>query len=183
MEQGLSKHKISLVAATNEHLPPEREDAVNEVVLSVSRNMLQISGSEQELHDDITGFDLFFPQEMAIVIIEELSDCPFLQAGGDNPATPSRSAMNPGRIADMVLSQVSVRPGELETLAAGASQNEQRSPTPEDMDVDTAAAPKKVSSFFMRVPNALSRVRCFLSSCLLHRRNLREVSPEITPTR
>ncbi|XP_025051652.1 uncharacterized protein LOC112549050, partial [Alligator sinensis] len=157
--------------------------------------------------------------EMVTVIIEELSDCPFLQAGGDNPATPSKSAMNPGRIADMVLSQVSVseelktwsseetipspentssiseaqrnddsyfslgstgqpviktwsseetipspentssiseaqrnddsyfslgstgqpviRPGELEMLPAGASQNEQRSPISEDMDVDT----------------------------------------------
>ncbi|XP_025050825.1 fibrous sheath-interacting protein 2-like [Alligator sinensis] len=55
--------------------------------------------------------------EMVTVIIEELSDCPFLQAGGDNPATPSQSAMNPGRIADMVLSQVSVSE-ELETWSS-----------------------------------------------------------------
>ncbi|XP_059581517.1 uncharacterized protein LOC132249874 [Alligator mississippiensis] len=179
MEQDLSKHKISLVAATNEqHLPPEHEDAVNEVVLSVSRNMIQKSGSEQELYDDITGFDLFFPQEMATIIIEELCDCDFLQAVSDSPATRSQSAMNPGRIADMVLSQVSVRPEELETLAAGASQNEEIS---EDLDVDTAAAPKK-GSFFMNIPNALSRIRSFLSNCLPHRRNLRNISPEITPT-
>ncbi|XP_059577427.1 fibrous sheath-interacting protein 2-like isoform X2 [Alligator mississippiensis] len=225
MEQGLSKHHIRLVAATNERFPPERDDAINEVVLSVSRNMLQKSGSEQELYDDITGFDSFFPQEMVTVIIEELSQCPFLQAVSDSPAIPSQSAMNPGRIADRVLSQVSisdelktwsceetipgsedassmseaqrndnsyfsrgstgqpdVRPGELEMLAAGASQNEQLSPTSEDMDDDTAAAPKQGSSFFMKMPNALSRVHSFLSSCLPHRRRLRKVSPEITPT-
>ncbi|XP_059577430.1 fibrous sheath-interacting protein 2-like isoform X2 [Alligator mississippiensis] len=225
MEQGLSKHQIRLVAATNERFPPERDDAINEVVLSVSRNMLQKSGSEQELYDDITGFDSFFPQEMVTVIIEELSQCPFLQAVSDSPATPSQSAMNPGRIADRVLSQVSisdelktwsceetipgsedassmseaqrndnsyssrgstgqpvVRPGELETLAAGASQNEQLSPTSEDMDDDTAAAPKQGSLFFIKMPNALSRVHSFLSRCLPHRRRLRKVSPEITPT-
>ncbi|XP_019389505.1 PREDICTED: fibrous sheath-interacting protein 2-like [Crocodylus porosus] len=115
MEQGLSRHKISLVAATNEqHLPPEHEDAVNEVVLSISRNMLQKSGSEQDLYNDITGFNDFFPQDMATVIIEELSDCPFLQALSDSPATPSQTAMDPGRIADMVLSHVSVS-AELKT--------------------------------------------------------------------
>ncbi|XP_059581516.1 uncharacterized protein LOC132249872 [Alligator mississippiensis] len=184
MEQGLSKHKISLVAATNEqHLPPEREDAVNEVLLSISRNMIQKSGSQQELYDDITGFDLFFPQEMATIIIEELCDCDFLQAVSDSPATRSQSAMNPGRIANMVLSQVSVRPEELETLASGASQNEDRSPISEYMDVDTAAAPKKGSAFFMKIPNTLSRLRSFFSSCLPLRGNLRKVAPEITPRR
>ncbi|KYO24392.1 hypothetical protein Y1Q_0002032 [Alligator mississippiensis] len=70
---------------------------------------------------------------------------------------------------------------ELETLAEGSSQNEEISPISGEMDVDTAA-PKKQSSFFMKIPNALSRVHSFLSSCLPHRKNLQKVSPEITPT-
>uniref|UniRef100_A0A7M4ED04 Fibrous sheath-interacting protein 2 C-terminal domain-containing protein n=1 Tax=Crocodylus porosus TaxID=8502 RepID=A0A7M4ED04_CROPO len=82
MEQDLSKHKISLVATTDEeqHLYLEHEEAVNRVVLSVSRNVLQKSGSEQGLYGDVTGFNALFPQEVDTAIIEELSDCPLLQA-------------------------------------------------------------------------------------------------------
>ncbi|XP_019400181.1 PREDICTED: uncharacterized protein LOC109316499 [Crocodylus porosus] len=71
---------------------------------------------------------------------------------------------------------------ELETLSEDAGKKDL--PIPEEMGVDTAAAPsvlKKWSSFFNKIPNAVSRMHSLLSSCLLHHRKLWKVSPEIIP--
>ncbi|XP_025056813.1 uncharacterized protein LOC112549863 [Alligator sinensis] len=118
-----------LVAATGEeqHLHPEHEEAVHRV-RSISRNILQKSGSEQDLYDDVTGCNGFFPQEVAAVIIEELSYCPLLQVVSDRPLTLSQSVLNSDRIADKVLSQVSVsakpKTESFEEAIPGSSANE-----------------------------------------------------------
>ncbi|XP_025066450.1 uncharacterized protein LOC112551173 [Alligator sinensis] len=67
--------------------------------------MLQRSGSEQDLYDDVTGFNARFPQDVVTIIIEELSDHPVLRVVSDQL---SQSMMDPDRIADKALSQVSI---------------------------------------------------------------------------
>ncbi|KYO44510.1 hypothetical protein Y1Q_0017373 [Alligator mississippiensis] len=55
---------------------------------------------------------------------------------------------------------------------------------PDDMGVDTAAGasrPKKQSSLFKSIPNALARVRSLLSCCLPHPRKFQKIAPEIIP--
>ncbi|KYO35121.1 hypothetical protein Y1Q_0001009 [Alligator mississippiensis] len=126
MEEGLSRHQVSLAAATGEEplLCPEQEEVLNQVVLSTSRNVLQRSGSEQDLYDDVTGFNACFPQDMVTVIIEELSDRPLLRVVSDQL---SQSTMDSNRIADKALSRVSIsadpKTGNSEEAIPGTSAN------------------------------------------------------------
>ncbi|XP_059582764.1 fibrous sheath-interacting protein 2 [Alligator mississippiensis] len=78
--------------------------------------------------------------KISLAITEELSDCPFLQAVSDSPATPSQSTMNPGRISNMVLSQESTSE-ELKTWSSeetipGSTTNKTASGT-EELTVKT----------------------------------------------
>ncbi|KYO29583.1 hypothetical protein Y1Q_0022369 [Alligator mississippiensis] len=53
---------------------------------------------------------------------------------------------------------------------------------PDDMGVDTAAGasgPKKQSSLFNNIPNALAKVRSLVSRCLPHPWKFRKIAPEI----
>ncbi|KYO22637.1 hypothetical protein Y1Q_0003154 [Alligator mississippiensis] len=55
-------------------------------------------------------------------------------------------------------------------------------PIPDDIGVNTAAGPsrpKKQSSLFNKIPNALARVRLLLSHCLPHPRKFRKTHPRL----
>ncbi|KYO29931.1 hypothetical protein Y1Q_0010242 [Alligator mississippiensis] len=107
VEEGLSRHQISLVPATGEKPPlhPEQEGALIPGSRKYYLIMSQSSGSEQDLYDDVTGFDAHLHQDAVMVIIEELSNCPLLWVVSNRL---SQSTTDPDRIANEALSQLSI---------------------------------------------------------------------------
>uniref|UniRef100_A0A8D0E5B8 Fibrous sheath-interacting protein 2 C-terminal domain-containing protein n=1 Tax=Salvator merianae TaxID=96440 RepID=A0A8D0E5B8_SALMN len=74
VEREMSKNKVGLVASDDWlTLGPQYEDAVNCIVQSVISNVLEKSGSQQELYDDMTKGKVIFPEQVASIIINEIS--------------------------------------------------------------------------------------------------------------
>ncbi|XP_059583218.1 fibrous sheath-interacting protein 2-like [Alligator mississippiensis] len=100
--------------------------------------------------------------------------------------SPSLKAQRSGIYADRCQTldiEDSSYMSELETLSEDAERKD--SLTPEEMGGDTAAAAsasRKQSSFFKKIPNALSRMKSFLLCCLPHHRKFCKVAPEIIAT-
>ncbi|KYO28145.1 hypothetical protein Y1Q_0010549 [Alligator mississippiensis] len=107
MEKGLSRHQISLVLATEEEPPlrPEQEGALIPGGRKYYLIMPQQSGSEQDLCNDVTGFDAQLPQDVVTVIIEEISDRPLLRVVINRL---SQSTTDPDRLANEALSHESI---------------------------------------------------------------------------
>ncbi|XP_059574720.1 fibrous sheath-interacting protein 2-like [Alligator mississippiensis] len=107
VEEGLSRHQISLVPATGEEPPrcPEQEGALIPGDRKYYLIIPQQSGSEQDLYKDVTGFDAHLPQDVVTVIIEEISNRPLLQVASDRL---SQSTTDPDRLADKALSHESI---------------------------------------------------------------------------
>ncbi|XP_059574137.1 fibrous sheath-interacting protein 2-like [Alligator mississippiensis] len=107
VEEGLSRHQISLVPATGEEPPrcPEQEGALIPGGRKYYLIIPQQSGSEQDLYNDITGFDAHLPQDVVTVIIEELSDGPLLRVVSNRL---SQSMTDPDRLAKQALSHESI---------------------------------------------------------------------------
>uniref|UniRef100_A0A8D0E431 Fibrous sheath-interacting protein 2 C-terminal domain-containing protein n=1 Tax=Salvator merianae TaxID=96440 RepID=A0A8D0E431_SALMN len=74
VEKEMSKNKIGLVASDDQlTLDPQYEDTVNHIVQSVINNVLEKSGSQQELYNDMTKGKVIFPEQVASIIINEIS--------------------------------------------------------------------------------------------------------------
>ncbi|XP_014383058.2 fibrous sheath-interacting protein 2-like, partial [Alligator sinensis] len=100
-EESLSRHQISLVPPRC----PEQEGALIPGGRNYYLIMPQQSGSEQDLYNDVTGFDAHLPQDVVTVIIEELSDRPLLRVVSDRL---SQSMTDPDRLANQALSHESI---------------------------------------------------------------------------
>uniref|UniRef100_A0A8C6VG65 Fibrous sheath-interacting protein 2 C-terminal domain-containing protein n=1 Tax=Naja naja TaxID=35670 RepID=A0A8C6VG65_NAJNA len=74
VEKEISKNKINLVASDRKPvLDLQYEKAVNQVVHSVMSNVLEKSGSQKELYKDMTTKQVIFPEQVASIIINEIS--------------------------------------------------------------------------------------------------------------
>lgn len=73
----ISKSNISLVPADPEEqfLKPESIEMISQVIDSVYSNVLQQSGSLDDLYYDIKGPNAVFPKKVASLIINEVSTC------------------------------------------------------------------------------------------------------------
>ncbi|XP_039202147.1 fibrous sheath-interacting protein 2 isoform X2 [Crotalus tigris] len=107
VEKEMSKNKIKLIASDNQLvLDPGYEEAVNQVVHSVISNVLEKSGSQKELYTDMTTKQEIFPEQVASIIINEISSSNPEKPLGDNSENETYSAMELDRIVSKVLAQV-----------------------------------------------------------------------------
>ncbi|KAM6459288.1 fibrous sheath-interacting protein 2-like [Liasis olivaceus] len=106
VEKEMSKNKINLVASDDQPvLDPQYEETVNQVVHSVVNNVLEKSGSQKELYNDMTTNQLIFPEQVASIIINEISSCSL--GKGENSENETFSALELDRIVGKVIAQVS----------------------------------------------------------------------------
>ncbi|XP_044312023.1 fibrous sheath-interacting protein 2 [Varanus komodoensis] len=108
VEKEMSKNKIGLVASNDKPiLDPEYEETVNQVVHSVISNVLEKSGSQKELYNDMTTRQVIFPEQVASIIINEISSCTVGKPLGENLENETFSALELDRIVSKVLARVS----------------------------------------------------------------------------
>ncbi|XP_070788074.1 fibrous sheath-interacting protein 2 [Pituophis catenifer annectens] len=107
VEKEVSKNKINLVASNHQPVLDSRyEEAVNQVVHSVISNVLEKSGSQKELYKDMTTKQVIFPEQVASIIINEISSSNPEKSLGDNSENETSSALELDRIVSKVLAKV-----------------------------------------------------------------------------
>ncbi|KAG6932684.1 fibrous sheath interacting protein 2 [Chelydra serpentina] len=111
IKKRMSTNKISLVEAADEdqHLNPEYEDTVNQVVRSIYNNVLQETGSQPALYHDVTSCGTLFPERTASVIINEVSSAQRIPSLNENSPTDSNSTIEVDDTADQDLSSFSIQ--------------------------------------------------------------------------
>ncbi|KAL8180363.1 UNVERIFIED_CONTAM: hypothetical protein K2H54_021638, partial [Gekko kuhli] len=107
VEMHISKNKINLVSEDQPNLHPEHEETVNQVVHSVFSNVLEKSGSHQELYNDIRNTKVIFPEKVASIIVEEISSYSISNPFNENTENETRSALELDRIVSKVVAQMS----------------------------------------------------------------------------
>ncbi|XP_042298516.1 fibrous sheath-interacting protein 2 [Sceloporus undulatus] len=109
VEKEMSKNKIGLVASGENQLEldPQYEDVVNQVVHAVISNVMEKSGSQQELYNDMTTNQVIFPEQVASIIINEISSCNMGNPPGEYAESETCSALELDRIVSKVIAQVS----------------------------------------------------------------------------
>ncbi|CAI5795133.1 Hypothetical predicted protein [Podarcis lilfordi] len=109
VETKMSKNKMDLVTYSNQpELDPQYEEKVDHVVHSVFSNVLEKSGSQQELYDDVTTNKVLFPEQVASIIINEVSSCSISGNPCDeNLENETVSALELNRIVSKVYARVS----------------------------------------------------------------------------
>ncbi|CAM5165545.1 unnamed protein product [Natator depressus] len=108
MEKLMSKNKISLVEAAGDMANPEHNETLNQVARAIYNNVLEKSGSQQDFYDNVTSSRTNFPQQVANIIINEISNCHLALAFKDNPLVVSQSTIALDRVVDRVHAQVSL---------------------------------------------------------------------------
>ncbi|XP_038303198.1 LOW QUALITY PROTEIN: fibrous sheath-interacting protein 2 isoform X1 [Canis lupus familiaris] len=82
----ISQSNINLVAADPEYLlNSESIEMISQVIDSVYSNVLQQSGTQEELYDDLKGTNTVFPKKVASLIINGVSHLPVDAVSGKNP--------------------------------------------------------------------------------------------------
>ncbi|XP_041578411.1 fibrous sheath-interacting protein 2 [Vulpes lagopus] len=82
----ISQSNINLVAADPEYLlNSESIEMISQVIDSVYSNVLQQSGTQEELYDDLKRTNTVFPKKVASLIINGVSHLPVDAVSGKNP--------------------------------------------------------------------------------------------------
>ncbi|TFK04381.1 Fibrous sheath-interacting protein 2 [Platysternon megacephalum] len=111
VKKRMSKNKISLVGAADEdqHLNPEYEDTLNQVVQSIYNSVLQETGSQPALYHDVTSCRTVFPERTASIIINEISSGQLIHSFNEQSLTDNYSTIEVDTTADKDLSSVSIQ--------------------------------------------------------------------------
>nr|XP_048721471.1 fibrous sheath-interacting protein 2 [Caretta caretta] len=120
----MSTNKISLVGAADEdqHLNPEYEDTVNQVVCSIYNSVMQETGSQPVLYHDGTNCKTIFPERTASIIINEVSSGQIIHSFNENSPTENYSATEFDSTADKDLSSFAIQIN----IEAGSSEESVR---------------------------------------------------------
>ncbi|KAL8199232.1 UNVERIFIED_CONTAM: hypothetical protein K2H54_037668 [Gekko kuhli] len=111
VEKQMSKNKINLVSEDQPSLRPEYEETVNQVVHSVFSNVLENSGSQQKLYNDIRTSKMMFPEKVASIIVDEVSNYSIISPFNENIENETRSALEQDRIVSKVVAKMSPHAG------------------------------------------------------------------------
>ncbi|CAM2120176.1 unnamed protein product [Caretta caretta] len=124
IKKRMSTNKISLVGAADEdqHLNPEYEDTVNQVVCSIYNSVMQETGSQPVLYHDGTNCKTIFPERTASIIINEVSSGQIIHSFNENSPTENYSATEFDSTADKDLSSFAIQIN----IEAGSSEESVR---------------------------------------------------------
>ncbi|XP_054851859.1 fibrous sheath-interacting protein 2 [Eublepharis macularius] len=106
VEMHMSKNKINLVSEDQPNLHPEYEDTVNQVVHSVFSNVLEKSGSQHQMYNDVRNTKVIFPDQVASMIVNEISSCSTSNLCTENTENKTSSALELDRIVSKVIAQM-----------------------------------------------------------------------------
>ncbi|CAM5165796.1 unnamed protein product [Natator depressus] len=111
IKKRMSTNKSSLVGAADEdqHLNPEYEDTVNQVVCSIYNSVMQESGSQPVLYHDGTSCKTILPERTASIIINEVSSGQIIHSFNENSPTENYSATEFDSTADKDLSSFAIQ--------------------------------------------------------------------------
>ncbi|CAM5140194.1 unnamed protein product [Eretmochelys imbricata] len=111
IKKRMSTNKISLVGAADEdqHLNPEYEDTVNQVVCSIYNSVMQETGSQPVLYHDGTNCKTIFPERTASIIINEVSSGQIIHSFNENSPTENYSTTEFDSTADKDLSSFAIQ--------------------------------------------------------------------------
>ncbi|XP_025041228.2 uncharacterized protein LOC102446450 [Pelodiscus sinensis] len=108
MEKLMFQNKISFVEGAGDVANSEHNETLNQVAHAIYSNVLQKSGSQQDFYDSVTSSRTNFPQQVASIIINEISHCHLARAFKGSAPMVSQSAMELNRIVERVHAHVSL---------------------------------------------------------------------------
>ncbi|XP_025064224.1 fibrous sheath-interacting protein 2-like [Alligator sinensis] len=145
IEKIMPQYEMDVVGITDEeqYSSEEYEETVNQVVHSAYSNVLQESGSQQDICDDVTSPRKVFPKRVPSMILSEISTCNLNCTINEDEPTESPSATNLHRFVDRALSQVSsiIPKHETEDSPALKTNEQTKEMPPEVKDLPIEIAP------------------------------------------
>ncbi|XP_047570917.1 fibrous sheath-interacting protein 2-like isoform X5 [Lutra lutra] len=126
----ISRNNISVVAANPEEtfLSPESIEIISEIVESVYNQVLQQSGTHEELYDDMKGTNSVFPKEVASLLISKVSNCPLETISSKDSEADLFGDLDLGRIVEKVHEHAVKRGPNLEQKELGQDLSEEELP-------------------------------------------------------
>ncbi|XP_032699229.1 fibrous sheath-interacting protein 2-like isoform X2 [Lontra canadensis] len=126
----ISRNNISVVAANPEEtfLSPESIEIISQIVESVYNQVLQQSGTHEELYDDMKGTNSVFPKEVASLLISKVSNCPLETISSKDSEADLFGDLDLGRIVEKVHEHAVIRGPKLEQKELGQDLSEEELP-------------------------------------------------------
>ncbi|XP_032186524.1 fibrous sheath-interacting protein 2-like isoform X3 [Mustela erminea] len=126
----IARNNISVVAANPEEnfLSPESIEIISQIVESVFNQVLQQSGTHEELYYDMKGTNSVFPKEVASLLISKVSNCPLEVISSKDSEAGLFGDLDLGRIVEKVHDHAVKRGPELEQKELGQDLSEEELP-------------------------------------------------------
>ncbi|XP_059013402.1 fibrous sheath-interacting protein 2-like isoform X2 [Mustela lutreola] len=126
----IARNNISVVAANPEEnvLSPESIEIISQIVESVYNQVLQQSGTHEELYYDMKGTNSVFPKEVASLLISKVSNCPLEMISSKDSEAGLFGDLDLGRIVEKVHDHAVKRGPELEQKELGQDLSEEELP-------------------------------------------------------
>ncbi|XP_030885958.1 fibrous sheath-interacting protein 2-like [Leptonychotes weddellii] len=126
----ISRNNISVVADKPEEtfLSPESTEIISQIVDSVYNQVLQQSGTHEELYYDMKGTNNVFPKEVASLLISKISNCPLETLSPKDSQADLFGDLDLSRIVEKVHEHAVKRGPELEQKELGQDLSEEELP-------------------------------------------------------
>lgn len=126
----ISRNNISVVAVNPEEtfLSPESIEIISQIVDSVYNQVLQQSGTHEELYHDIKGTNNVFPKEVASLLISKVSNCALETISSKDSQADLFGDLDLSRIVDKVHEHAVKRGPELQQKELGQDLSEEKLP-------------------------------------------------------
>ncbi|XP_034861581.1 fibrous sheath-interacting protein 2-like [Mirounga leonina] len=126
----ISRNNISVVADKPEEtfLSPESTEIISQIVDSVYNQVLQQSGTHEELYYDMKGTNNVFPKEVASLLISKISNCPLETLSPKDSQADLFGDLDLSRIVEKVHEHAVKRGPEQEQKELGQDLSEEELP-------------------------------------------------------
>ncbi|XP_034504749.1 fibrous sheath-interacting protein 2 isoform X2 [Ailuropoda melanoleuca] len=126
----ISRNNISVAAANPEEtfLSPESIEIISQIVDSVYNQVLQQSGTDEELYYDMKGTNNVFPKEVASLLVSKVSSCPLEIISPKDSQADLFGDLDLSRIVEKVHEHAVKRGPELEQKELGQDLSEEEFP-------------------------------------------------------
>ncbi|XP_027978487.1 fibrous sheath-interacting protein 2-like [Eumetopias jubatus] len=125
----ISRNNISVAAKPEEtFLSPESIEIISQIIDSVYNQVLQQSGTHEELYYDMKGTNNVFPKEVASLLISKISNCPLETISPKDSQADLFGDLDLSRIVEKVHEHAVKRGPELEQKELGQDLSEEELP-------------------------------------------------------